>query len=268
MIQTLPLMARVQEDLAGLLGGLSPEQWGAATACRGWTVRDVVAHLLDGHLRRLSLCRDGHSVPFEGASIGEFLNLLNASWVQAARRLSPRVLIGLHEWAGPQVLGYWRSLDPLSPAHFAVAWAGEEVSAVWFDCARDFTEQWHHQQQIREAAGAASLLTREYFPVVLSIFLRCVPVAYRDCAAPEGTAVRVTAVGEAGGEWSLTHHEGGWRLDATPRAIVQAGIAMDARDLWQLFTKKLTPGEAAARAVITGAAELAAPFFHGRALMG
>ena len=31
--------------------------------------------------------------------------------------------------------------------------AGEAVSANWFDVAREFTERWHHQQQIRLAIG-------------------------------------------------------------------------------------------------------------------
>ena len=43
------------------------------------------------------------------------------------------------------------------PSHgraiFSVAWAGESESENWFDVARDYTERWHHQQQIRDAVG-------------------------------------------------------------------------------------------------------------------
>jgi hypothetical protein len=46
---------------------------------------------------------------------------------------------------------FHKSLDPLAPAAFAVSWAGEETSSNWFDTARELTERWHHQQQIRLA---------------------------------------------------------------------------------------------------------------------
>src|ERR1700733_14045180 len=34
-----------RERLAGLLGGLSPEQWAAPPLCAGWSVREVAAHI-------------------------------------------------------------------------------------------------------------------------------------------------------------------------------------------------------------------------------
>ena len=35
-----------REDLLALLEGLTPQQWGTPSLCTGWTVRDVVAHVL------------------------------------------------------------------------------------------------------------------------------------------------------------------------------------------------------------------------------
>ena len=268
MIDTVPLMAMLHAELVELLQGLGPEQWSAPTACAGWTVKDIAAHLLDGHLRRLSICRDGHSVPFPGGDLGGWLNELNASWVNAARRLSPRLLIDLHQSVGPQILDFWRSLDPQADAFYPVAWAGESRSAVWFDCARDFTEHWHHQQQIREATGAASLITRQYYPIVLTILMRCVPVAYADVNASTGTSVRIAAVGEAGGVWALTRSDVGWRIDSGGGGSPVSVIGLPQRDVWLLFTKKLTPEEANARATTTGDQRLAQPFFRSKAVMG
>ena len=90
-----------------------------------------------------------------------FINQLNASWVAAAKRLSPRVLVDLLEWSGPRVAELFASLPPDGPAHFPVAWAGEERSANWMDTGREYTEKWHHQAQIREAVGAPSACTRD-----------------------------------------------------------------------------------------------------------
>ena len=52
--------------------------------------------------------------------------------------------------------------DPDAPAVFSVAWAGEDKSAHWFDVAREYTEKWHHQQQIRDAVGRPDLASRRH----------------------------------------------------------------------------------------------------------
>jgi uncharacterized protein (TIGR03083 family) len=44
---SLMSMARAErEDLRALLADLTPEQWAAPSLCEGWSVRDVVAHVL------------------------------------------------------------------------------------------------------------------------------------------------------------------------------------------------------------------------------
>ncbi len=42
----MELAAAERRDLADLLGTLTAEQWNAPSLCEGWTVRDVVAHLI------------------------------------------------------------------------------------------------------------------------------------------------------------------------------------------------------------------------------
>ncbi len=268
MIDTIPLMAMLHGELVELFESLHTDQWDASTACPGWTVKDLAAHLLDGSQRRLSICRDGQRVSFPGGDLGTWLNDLNASWVSAARRLSPRLLIDLHKLVGPQIVEFWHGLDPHADAFFPVAWAGESRSDVWFDCARDFTEHWHHQQQIREAINAKSLITPAYFPVVLSILMRCVPPAYSDIAAPTQTSVRIVAVGNAGGVWTLARTDSGWVIEPGDALSPQCSIEMPQRDVWLLFTKKLAPQEAEDRATISGDRRLAQRFFGCKAVMG
>jgi hypothetical protein len=48
----------------------------------------------------------------------------------------------------------------------------------------------------------------------------------------------------------------------------QSEVEMDRRDVWLLFTKKLTPEQAEGRAKISGDRDLARPFFRSRAIMG
>ena len=77
----------------------------------------------------------------------------------AARRMSPRLLRELLALIGPDVEAYFSSLD-LEAIGGPVSWAGPDSSPVWFDIAREFTERWHHQQQIRDATGQPPLTIR------------------------------------------------------------------------------------------------------------
>jgi hypothetical protein len=42
-------------ELMKLLKSLSPEDWNKPTLAKLWTVKDIVAHLLDGNIRTLSI---------------------------------------------------------------------------------------------------------------------------------------------------------------------------------------------------------------------
>jgi uncharacterized protein (TIGR03083 family) len=149
--------------LIALLRTLPPADWKRQTVAGTWVVRDIVAHLLDTALRRLSFHRDGMRPPPPDSPIASdrdfvnFINRLNAQWVGSAKRLSPRVLTDFYERTSGELADWFESLPLEAPALFPVSWAGEEHSAGWFDVGREFTEVWHHQQQIRMAVGADSL---------------------------------------------------------------------------------------------------------------
>jgi hypothetical protein len=62
---------------------------------------------------------------------------------------------------------------------------------LWFDIAREFTEHWHHQQQIRDATGQPPLYDPYLLSPVLDTFVRALPHSFPHAAAPEGTVVRL-----------------------------------------------------------------------------
>jgi hypothetical protein len=122
--------------------------------------------------------------------------------MRAARRLSPAVLVELLAQSGAEYTAFLASLDPWAPASFAVVWAGETEALNWFHLAREYTEKWHHQQQIREAVGQTEpLMTRELFQPLIETLMRGLPHAYRTVAAPLGTRVRVCIDTEIGSTW-------------------------------------------------------------------
>ncbi len=256
-----PLIRRVDGDLITLLCGLELVQWRAPTVCRDWSVRDIAAHLLDGTLRRLASERDQHrpapQVPIETYSdLVAFLNSLNAEWVRAARRLSPRLITDLLEASSSWLHQTLDTLDLQGPAVFPVSWAGEASSRVWFDLAREYTEKWHHQQQIREAVGAPTQTSRQYLRPVFDTFMRALPHLYRDFEAASGTSLRAEIEGAAGGNWFLVRESDGWRAtDKSARPDTHVSLPQDAA--WRLFTKGISPATARPRLRYEGDKRLA-----------
>jgi uncharacterized protein (TIGR03083 family) len=271
-LHTAHLFLPLHQELLGLLADLKPDDWERPTAAAGWSVRDMVAHLLDTDLRRLSFQRDGLAPLAPPAPLATdrdlvaFLDDLNATWVAAARRLSPRVLIDLHGLVGPQVAALFASLDPTAPAT-GVAWAGEERSEAWFDTAREYTEKWLHQQHIRDAAGAALLTERRWIYPVLDTFVRGLPHAFRTLSAPPGTSVTLTIAEPLAESWTVVATTDSWQLTrgADPRAAAQVMIDQDTA--WRLFTKGMAAETARQRAVLSGNPTLASRVFTLVAIM-
>jgi len=269
--------------LVDLLRGLTPEQWALPTLCRDWSVHDIAAHLLDTALRRLSVERDHHQPPPPDAPIASyrdlvaFLDGLNASWVAATRRLSGSVLTELLAWAEPQLARHLESLDPFAGARFSVAWAGEESSHAWFDVARELTERWHHQQQIRLAVGAPPLRDPALSEPVLETFLRALPHSYRETAAPPGTTVGMRIALD--GQEPPATHDGGlayvlwrdaerWELLGGEVESPDAAVALDEQTAWLLLTKGIKPHDARERSRERGERRLLDPLFATVAVMG
>jgi hypothetical protein len=235
-------------------------------------VKDVTAHLLDTAVRRLSFGRDGLGAapdrPIASyADLVAYLNRLNAEWVAAARRISPRLLIELLDHVEPELHAFFRSLDPQAPAAFGVAWAGEETSPNWFDIGREYTERWLHQQQIREAVGAPGLSGRPWLHPALDIFVRALPFTYREVDAPAGRSLRLEIRGEAGGVWTLVRSPGGWRLFVGSDPAAAARVSLDQEAAWKLFSKGLSPKEAQQHIRIEGDLALGKPVLGSLAVM-
>ena len=250
-ITTVDLFPALHTELLTLLRHLEPQDWFKPTVAVPWSVKDMVAHVLDTDMRRLSSQRDGFTPPATEPmpvttyrDLVRVLDQLNAEWVRAARRLSPQLLIELLGLIGPQVHHLFTTLDPLAPARASVAWAGETSSLNWFDIAREYTEKWHHQQHIRAAVGASLLTSRRWLYPALDTFLRGLPYTYRDVPAAEGTDLVISISGEAGGDWTLSKHSHSWQLYQGAMDEPDTRVQLDQDTAWRLFTKGMTPADA------------------------
>ena len=250
--------------LLDLLSQLSDDEWQRPTVCAGWSVKDVAGHLLGDDIGRLSRGRDAFagaafapkSEPNFEAELLDFINRVNDIWVQASRRLSPRLLCDLLRLTGEETQRYWESLNLFETGE-PVSWAGPQPAPVWLDVAREYTERWHHQQQVRDAVGRPGLKERRLFAPVLDTFVRALPYTFRDVEAATGTLVKLIISGEAGGEWSLVRGERKWDLYREVGEEADAAVVMDEETAWRLFTKGIAKSEAAEKGTITGGRALA-----------
>jgi uncharacterized protein (TIGR03083 family) len=270
---TRPYFRPVARELVALLRGLPDTAWNQPTVAGAWRVRDVVAHILDGSLRRVSFHRDRHPPPApeppprSEREFVAFINGLNAQWVEAARRLSPRVMTEVYELASGALADFVEALPADAPALFPVSWAGEASSEGWFDIGREFTELWHHQAQVRDAVGAPPLGDPQWLHAVLLIALRGLPHAYRDVPAATGKWLTIEVTGVAGGVWTLRRDEDRFRLWAGQEAGESARVTMSDDTAWRLLFNALPPGRADALVTRSGDPALSAPLLRARSVI-
>ena len=259
-IFTAHLFPKLEGMLIELLRSLSPQDWEKQTLAPKWKVKDVAAHLLDTELRKLAAARKRgaqetpKSIP--PAKLVALINTLNAQGVQKYGQLRAAELIARMEQASRESAEYHQSLDPFAPAMFPVSWAGEEASANWFDTAREFTERWHHQQQIRLAVEKPGIMTREFYFPVLDCFLRALPFAYSGVCAKPGTLAQFNIAGDCGGSWYLFRDTEAWRLvsSATGKEVSETTIPQEIA--WRIFTKGISRDAAKAQVAVQGDAPI------------
>lgn len=262
-ILTAHLLPVIEARLIELLRSLRPSEWDLQTVAPAWKVKDVAAHLLDTQLRKLSIVRDGYSAapPTQFASRDEFLqfiNRLNREGVEMYGRLSPAVLISMMEVASRESAEFHQALDPMATATFSVSWAGEDTSLNWFDTARELTERWHHQQQIRLATNRPGIMTRELYYPVLDCFMRALPFTYRDRAGEAATHLRFNVSGDCGGSWYLYRDGNRWVQIDAPQGRQVAETTIPQEVAWRIFTKGIDRKAAASQVSIVGDRELGA----------
>jgi uncharacterized protein (TIGR03083 family) len=239
-VETAHLLPWMRRSLTELLRRLGPTQWGAPTVCGDWTVGDVAAHLLGVELGNVSIRRDSAHAPGPdretGMALGEWLGEFNEQWVVAARRLSPKVVADLLDLAGIWFEDHVSALrgDNMGAR---VQWAGPAPAPVWMDIAREYTERWVHQQQIREVVGEEGLLDPVYVAPVIATFVHALPVALDPVDALEGTVVGYVVEGDAGGTWHLVRQRDDWDLQLGEHREARTKITTTVDNAWRLFTR-------------------------------
>lgn len=188
-------------------------------------------------------------------SLVQNINEANEFWVRAMQRVSPALLYDLLELTGKQFYEYISSLDAMAMGE-PVSWAGPQDAPVWLDIAREYTERWLHQQQIRDAVNRPGLKERKFFHPVLDTFMWALPHKYRDVAVADTKAIKLVVTGEAGDVWYVVEEGHGWSLHKAVELQPDSVVTLDQETCWRLFTKGIDKEQARMSVRIEGDEEL------------
>jgi hypothetical protein len=177
------------------------------------------------------------------------------------------VLTDLYERASGEVADWFEALPLDDPALFPVSWAGEQASAGWFDIGREFTEVWHHQQQIRMAVGADSLADPRYLAAVIDIAVRGLPHAFREVAADAGQTIILDIGGVSGGRWTLSREDRRWTLSRGEPRSATARLRLSDDTAWKLLFNALPERDAAHAIQMEGRTELGRAVLRARSVI-
>jgi uncharacterized protein (TIGR03083 family) len=254
-IPVLEPLRTVNERLLELLRDLDAKDWNTPSAHPHRDVKDIAAHLLHGSLRRVTARRDGYSPPTPAMETTEdliaFIQDDNRDFMRGMRRISPQIISELMGKYDEALVSIFEGLNP-SEKGLGVAWAGESVSCNWFDVAREYTEKWHHQQQIRDATGRAPLYAPDLFGPVLETFARGLPFALRDLDPREESRIVVETTGTMRLSWTLREEARGWSLWRGSDPDARTSVSIPAEVAWRVWTKSMDRGAARERVAFSG----------------
>ncbi|MBX9733399.1 MAG: hypothetical protein K2X37_05010 [Chitinophagaceae bacterium] len=260
-IDTINLFPVLDHLLIDMLKSLSNSDWNRRTIAKKWTIKDIAAHMLDTNMRTISYARDKYIYAANSdiqnqQHLINYLNELNASWVLAFKRVSPAIIIELLEGSNKIYFEAISKWDMWADAMYSVAWAGETKSKNWFHVAREYTEKYIHQQQIRDALGKDELYAAQLFHPFIKTVMMALPYTYRNTLALEGTTVTVQVSSAGGGCWTIKKNRKGWEF-IQPMPTADAIIDMRPDTAWKLFSKGITPSAALSDITVKGNNELA-----------
>jgi uncharacterized protein (TIGR03083 family) len=260
-----------RDRLSQLLSDLAGGDWERPSPCPGWSVLGLCCHLLGDDLGLLARHRDGHyGTPApDGATEAEFvawLDEMQAEWVRAARRLSPRLVTDMLRWGGPQIAETFRQEDPRARTA-SVSWAGTSPVPAWLHQARELSEYWIHRQQILQALGRSSDLRADLAGPVLDGLRWAYPYRLGAFTARPGDTVTIRITGPLTRTWQLVAGTAGWAYRDQPGSHVVATLTMSTEQAWRLLTSNL-PAAGRAHLAASGDDAIVLLLLRTRAIIG
>ncbi|MFN8070348.1 MAG: maleylpyruvate isomerase family mycothiol-dependent enzyme [Mycobacterium sp.] len=139
------------DAIDALLAGLTPEQWQAPTELPGWTVHDVVAHVIGTEMMLSGTPLPDIDVAGRGHVHNE-IGALNERWVEHLRSKSPEEMLALFRDVAARRKAALMAMTPEEWNTVTMTPAGPDSYGRFmrvrvFDC-------WVHEHDIRDAVSA------------------------------------------------------------------------------------------------------------------
>lgn len=269
-----PLFMLERDRLLALLNDLNEADWQRPSPCPGWSVLDLVGHLLGNDLGLLSRRRDdymGTPAP-DGLAEDEFidwLDQLQMAWVGAARRISPRLVTELLAWTGPRLVDVLGDED-LGERATPVSWAGPQAAPRWLDQLRELSEYWIHRQQLHEAVQRPVDLDPVLLRPILSGLRWALPHRLTQAGLELDGVIRIEVGEPINEQWTLAATDGVWDFSAPTHQHHHQDVAttmvLTGDTAWRLLTNNLR--EASRPAKVTGDERPATIVLNTRAIIG
>jgi uncharacterized protein (TIGR03083 family) len=210
-------------------GTLTEAEWALPTECPGWSVQDVVSHLIGVELMLLGEPDPDHTLP-DGL---DYLRHETARRLELAvdirRPLPPAAVLAELASVLDRRLGQLRDMaaDGADPEVDTLFWGRQPLS--WGMRTRVF-DAWAHEQDIRRATGRQGGLDSPGAQVSHAFLSRVLPTVAHRAGLPDGTAVRF----DVGGEQEIHETVG----DGPP----QVSVSTDWETFVRLACGRVDPG--------------------------
>jgi len=246
--------------------------WKTRTCYPTWTVKDIIAHLIQTSLGRLSKQRDHYpnkTQPerMEFRKLAGLIDSSNHLWIQVFKGISPEIMFELFKYSEKALADFIHHQELKSPAFYPVAWADESLNQNWLDIGREYTERWSHQQQIREALKIPLSKPSRFMKPVLDILIQALPYWYRPLPADEGIAIHIEILGESGGDRFLVKEQNSWKITkSTARSLIDK-ISLSEDVFWKFMMRNITPDDVVEKIHFSSDSNYCKQFLQCKAVM-
>ncbi|AZM89963.1 MULTISPECIES: maleylpyruvate isomerase family mycothiol-dependent enzyme [Streptomyces] len=247
------------EAITELVLPLPEAQWNLPTPCPGWSVRDIVSHLIGLELEQLGDPRPIHTLPRDLRHVvDEFTRYMEVPVDVRRHHTAPEMTSELEY----TVIRRQRQLrnEKRDPATTMVRGPqGNQITLEFALRLRAF-DTWIHEQDLRAALGVPGNWDSPGAFVARDMLLGGLPkVVAKGAGAPPNTAVVIDVHGPV--EFLRTVRvdaAGRATLDKTPSLGPDVSLAMDWETYVRLAAGRVRPRTVADRVKVEGDAELAA----------
>jgi len=234
------------QAIGELGGGLEESEWEMPSECPGWSVRDVLSHMVG---TERSLLGDAAPDPLsEPGHVHNEVGARNEGWVVALRGMSgPEVLTAFRQ-ATERRLAELRSwpvsrFDEVGPSPLGPVPYREFMRVRVMDC-------WVHEQDIRVATARPGHREGPAASLALDRLVSAMPfVVGRQAKAPEGSSVRFELTGNSPRRVEVVVSSGRAAVTEALESEPTTELRMDLEVFWRLACGRVT-GEAARAAAL------------------